>query len=436
MTLAPSATAWSTAQRAAAQDSAAFSCRIRAQTRPCSASSIRARSRCWPQAGCGEPSPSARAWQRSRFRARCSRTPRSRCRAALITVASKIRGRPSVTTRRVGPRPVRRPRTPVSRVLTPQSKPSAAWCPLARMAGAGRECGRSTAILPLRVGRRVGVCSTASGAIAPGSRMSITCQAQSRPVAGAAHRGSLTRNRAVAASTRARVTCWRSIAARSTSPAACGGPSNTHSAAGGCPCSAMKVRICRVRLRISAPLTPADSSFRSAAHPASVRRPGSAGQTARTAATMLRRCRARRRVRAAYSSAPRRTRSGTYTPARGVRVCGQFRRRIAIQPLDGRSSPRSSTPAASMSRDPSSHRAATKAPVSSRLNSTKNPTRSSKARCPTRSPVPSTAPRNAVQAAVATSLATSFTRNPGSGSEGRMFHTALGFGQKPPTRLA
>ena len=124
----------------------------------------------------------------------------------------------------------------------PQSKPSATAWPVALVAGAGLECGRSTAILPAGVGRRVGVCSTASGAMVPGSRMSITCQAQSRPVAGAACRGSLTRSRAVAASTRARVTCWRSIAARSTCPATCGGRSKAHRPAGNFPCSARYVR--------------------------------------------------------------------------------------------------------------------------------------------------------------------------------------------------
>ncbi|MEV1077362.1 hypothetical protein AB0I98_03770 [Streptomyces sp. NPDC050211] len=96
---------------------------------------------------------------------------------------------------------------------------------------------------------------------------------------------------------------------------------------------------------------------------------------ARTAATMVRRCRARRRVRAAYSSAARRTRSETYIPSAGAASLDQPRRRMVIHPLDGSFSPCPSTPVASTSSESSSHREATGRPVISRHREAKKDTR-------------------------------------------------------------
>ncbi|WP_211265873.1 hypothetical protein, partial [Actinacidiphila oryziradicis] len=206
--------------------------------------------------------------------------------------------------------------------------------------------------------------------------MSITCQAQSRPEAGAAHSGSLTRSRAVLPSTRSKVTCWRSIAASTTCAATAGGPSSSHKPAGNRPLSRRYAHTCRVRLRISAPLTPAGSAARNARHSPSERRCGSPGHVVRIAATRVRRCRASRRVRAAYSWAARRTRSETYTPSAGAAAPCQSRRRSAIHPLDGNSSPAQSTPAASTSSEASSHREAIRARVKSWHSPARKDTRS------------------------------------------------------------
>jgi hypothetical protein len=141
-----------------------------------------------------------------------------------------------------------------------------------------------------------------------------------------------------------------------------------------------------VRLRISAVLTPCGSRLRSAAHSASVRRQGSAGQLSRIASTTVRRCTAERSVRAAASSATRRTRSETCTPSGAA--AAQPSRRSAIQPLVGSARPSRPMPDSSVARSPSFQRATTTVVASFWVSAGRNPTRSASSRAGTSSPPP------------------------------------------------
>ena len=223
----------------------------------------------------------------------------------------------------------------------------------------------------------------------------MVCQAHWEGVAGSPVRGSWTRSTACFGPVRRSVTSCLSAAARSTCSEIAGSCSSSIRLVGCRPSWLdLKVRTCRVRLRISALLTPSGSRSCNAAHSALVRRPASTGQVCTIAWTTARRCTARRSVRAAASSATRRTRSETYTSLGPT--AAQPSRRIAIQPLDGNARPSGPTPEPILARSTSFQWVATTADAICR-ESAASPTRLTSSREGTDSPViPSTA-RKAVQ---------------------------------------
>ena len=259
--------------------------------------------------------------------------------------------------------------------------------------------GRSTRTRP-SVTRRVGIHRPAQAGKWSGKANSMVCQAHSEVVAGSSFRGSWTRSAARLGPVRRSMTSCLSAAASSTCPEIAGSCSSSIRLVGSRPSwVALKVRTCRVRLRISALLTPGGSRSCNAAHSAAVRRPASTGQVSTIAWMIARRCTARRSARAAASSATRRTRSETYTSSGPTTA--QPSRRIAIQPLDGKTRPSGPTPEPILARSSSFQWVATTAAAICRESAASHPTRSTSSREGTDAPVISSTARKAVQVAVA-----------------------------------
>ncbi len=345
----------------------------------------------------------------SRRAATCSRLPRSRWSFAEIPVAANRSIRPSVTTRVPVGVSASLPTVPVSRVLTPQSSPSATVWPALGTLGAGMRQGRSTRTRP-STRRKVGTQRLAQAGTCSGRASWIACHAHPVGEVGRPVRGSCTRSTAACVPVRWMVTSCLSAAASGITPLVRGGASSSVRQAGSGPSwSVVKARTCRVRMRSSALPTPCGSRPRSAAHSASVRRQGSAGQLPRIAWTTARRCTAERSARAAASSATRRTRSEAYTPSGAA--AAQPSRRSAIHPLAGSARPSGPTPNSKVARAGSVQRVATTRVLIAWMSAARKPTRSASSRAGASSPVVSSTARRAVQVAVAVSATTEYLRN-------------------------